>query len=368
VNVPIVELKSQYLAMRDEIDGAIRQVLEASWFILGEQGRRFEAEFAAYLGIPDTVGVGSGTEALHLALLALGIQPGDEVITTPVTAAATACAIRFANATPVFADVEARTLTLDPLDVERRITERTRAIVPVHLYGHAADMDPLMALAERHGLKILEDCAQAHGTRYRGRLVGTLGDAAAFSFYPSKNLGAFGDAGAVACRSADMAKALRMLRNYGEEERYYHTVEGFNSRLDEIQAAILRAKLPHLDRWNERRREIAAQYSRLIRNDAVALPAEAAWSTHIYHLYVVRTADRDALRRHLAEREVGSQIHYPIPLHLQQAFAHLGQGPGSCPVAEEAAGQILSLPLYPELTEAQIAHVAACVNAYLPAS
>jgi dTDP-4-amino-4,6-dideoxygalactose transaminase len=366
VNVPIVELKSQYLAMREEIDGAIRQVLEASWFILGEQGRRFEEEFAAYLGLPHAVGVGSGTEALHLALLALGIGPGDEVITTPLTAAATACAIRFANATPVFADVDARTLTLDPADVERRITPRTRAIVPVHLYGHAVDMDPLLALAARHGLKILEDCAQAHGTRYRGRLVGTIGDAAAFSFYPSKNLGAYGDAGAVACRSAEHAKSVRMLRNYGEEERYYHSIEGFNSRLDEIQAAILRAKLPHLDRWNQRRREIAAQYSRLIHNDAVALPAEAPWSTHIYHLYVVRTADRDALRRHLADGGVGSQIHYPVPLHLQKAFAHLSQGPGSCPVAEEAAGRILSLPLYPELTEEQIAHVAATVSAYRP--
>jgi dTDP-4-amino-4,6-dideoxygalactose transaminase len=366
VNVPIVELKSQYLGLREEIDGAIRQVLEASWFILGEQGRRFEEEFATYLGVPHSVGVGSGTEALHLALLALGIQPGDEVITTPATAAATACAIRFANATPVFADVDPRTLTLDPAAVERRITPRTRAIVPVHLYGHAVDMDPLLALAQRHGLKLVEDCAQAHGTRYRGRMVGTLGDAAAFSFYPSKNLGAYGDAGAVACRSAEHAKALKMLRNYGEEERYYHSIEGFNSRLDEIQAAILRAKLPHLDRWNQRRREIAARFSRLIRNEAVSLPSEAAWSTHIYHLYVVRTEDRGALRRHLADAGVGSQIHYPVPLHLQKAFAHLGQGPGSCPIAEEAAGKVLSLPLYPELTEDQIAHVVATVNAYRP--
>jgi len=361
-----VELKSQYLGMREEIDAAIRQVLEASWFILGEQGRRFEEEFAAYLGLPHSVGVGSGTEALHLALLALGIQPGDEVITTPVTAAATACAIRFANATPVFADVDARTLTLDPAAVESRITPRTRAIVPVHLYGHAADMDPLLALAQRHGLKIVEDCAQAHGTRYRGRLVGTLGDASAFSFYPSKNLGAYGDAGAVACRDAEPAKAVRMLRNYGEEERYYHTIEGFNSRLDEIQAAILRAKLPHLERWNEQRRAISAQYGHLMQNLSVTLPTEADWSRHIYHLYVVRTADRDALRRHLADAGVGSQIHYPVPLHLQKAFAHLGQGPGSCPVAEEAADEILSLPLYPELTEAQIAHVVATVNSYQP--
>lgn len=364
MNVPIVELKSQYLGMREEIDGAIRQVMEASWFILGEQGRRFEEEFAAYLGLPHAVGVGSGTEALHLALLALGVQPGDEVITSPVTAAATACAIRFANAIPVFADVDVRTLTLDPADVERRVTSRTRAIVPVHLYGHAVDMDPLLDLAQRHGLKILEDCAQAHGTRYRGRLVGTLGDAAAFSFYPSKNLGAYGDGGAVTCGTAEIAHQVRMLRNYGEEERYYHSIEGFNSRLDEIQAAILRAKLPHLDAWNARRRAIAAEFGRLIQNEAVTLPSEAEWSTHIYHLYVVRTADRDALRRHLAEGGVGSQIHYPVPLHLQKAFAHLGQGAGSCPVAEEAAGHILSLPLYPELTEDQVAHVAACVNAY----
>jgi dTDP-4-amino-4,6-dideoxygalactose transaminase len=366
VNVPIVELKSQYLDLRAEIDAAIQQVLDASWYVLGEQGRRFEEEFADYLGLPHAVGVGSGTEALHLALLACGIQPGDEVITTPMTAAATACAIRFANATPVFADVDATTLTLDPQDVERRLTSRTRAILPVHLYGHPADLDPLLALAHRHDLRLIEDCAQAHGTRYRGRLVGTFGDAAAFSFYPSKNLGAYGDAGAVVCRDAAMAQQLRMLRNYGEEKRYFHSIEGFNSRLDEIQAAILRAKLPYLNRWNDRRRAIATHYQHRVHHSVVDLPVERPDAGHTYHLYVVRTPHREALREHLALRGIGSQIHYPVPLHRQQAFAHLGQGAGDCPIAEEAAERVLSLPMFPELTDEQVAHVVDGMNSFAP--
>jgi dTDP-4-amino-4,6-dideoxygalactose transaminase len=364
VTVPIVELKTQYLVHRSEIDAAIRAVLDASWFILGEQGRRFEEEFASALGAPFAVGVGSGTEAIHLSLLALGIKAGDEVITTPVTAAATACAIRFANAMPVFADVDPATLTLDPADVARRITPRTRAIVPVHLYGHPADLNPLIDLARRHGLTLIEDCAQSTGARYHGQATGTFGDAAAFSFYPSKNLGAYGDGGAVLCRDAETVHKLRRLRNYGEEQRYYHSVEGFNSRLDELQAAILRAKLPYLERWNARRREVAERYRELIRHPAVELPAEQPWGEHVYHLYVIQTADRDALRQHLGDRGVGSQIHYPVPLHLQEAFASLGQGPGECPVAERACSRILSLPIYPELTEEQVVYVADAVNSF----
>ncbi len=367
MNVPVVELKSQYTNLREEIDAAIRQVLEASWYVLGDQGRQLEEAFAAWLGMPHAVGVGNGTDAIQLALVALGVEPGDEVITTPTTAAPTAMAIRSAGAVPVFADIDARTFALDPAAVERCITPRTRAIVPVHLYGHPADMDPLLALARAHNLKVVEDCAQAHGARCRGRLVGTLGDAAAFSFYPSKNLGAFGDAGAVVCPDPDLARRLRMLRNYGEEERYHHTIEGVNSRLDEIQAAILRAKLPHLDGWNERRRAIAAQYNRRICHKGVILPAEQPWAHHVYHLYVLRTPHRDAFRKHLADRGVGTQIHYPIPLHLQKAFARLGQGPGSCPVAEELAPQLVTLPMYPELTDEQVAYVADCVNDFAAA-
>jgi dTDP-4-amino-4,6-dideoxygalactose transaminase len=362
MNVPVVELKSQYTSLRPEVDVAIQQVLDASWYILGEQGRRLEEEFAAYLGMAHAVGVGNGTDAIQLALTALGVQPGDEVITTPTTAAPTAMAIRSAGAIPVFADIDERTVTLDPAAVARHITPRTRAVVPVHLYGHPVDMDPLLALAREHNLKVVEDCAQAHGTRYRGRLVGTMGDAAAFSFYPSKNLGAYGDAGAVVCHDPDLARKLRMLRNYGEEERYHHTIEGINSRLDEIQAAILRVKLPHLDAWNERRRAIAAQYNRGICHKGVILPAEQPWGHHVYHLYVIRTAHRDALRQHLADHGVGTQIHYPIPLHLQKAFAYLGQGPGTCPVSEALAPQLLTLPMYPELTDEQVAYVADCVN------
>ena len=366
MNVPVSELKTQYLDLKNEIDAAIAGVLDASWFVLGEQGRRFEAEFAAFSGVEgeSVVGVGSGTEAIHLALLALGIGPGDEVITTPLTAAATAMAVRFAGAIPVFADVDARTGTLDPQDVARRVTPRTRALLPVHLYGQAADMDPLLEIAARHDLRVIEDCAQAHGTLYRERVVGTLGDAAAFSFYPSKNLGAYGDAGAVLCPNAALAGKIRMLRNYGEATRYHHTIEGFNSRLDEMQAAILRAKLPHLAAWNERRRAIAAGYGERIRHPDVALPVEMEWGRHVYHLYVVRTRHRDALRAHLASRGVGAQIHYPIPLHLQGAFAHLGQAAGSCPVAEEMAHSLLTLPMSPELTDDQVAHVADAVNAF----
>lgn len=364
MQVPVVELKSQYLQHRAALDAAIAGVLEASWFVLGEQGKRFEAEFAAYLDMPEAVGVGSGTEALHLAFVALGIGPGDEVITTPVTAAATAMAIRFAGATPVFADVDVQTLNLDPASVAERVTARTRAIVPVHLYGHPADLEGLQALARRHGLLLIEDCAQAHGARCNGRLVGTFGDAAAFSFYPSKNLGAYGDAGAVVCRDPALAETLRMLRNYGEETRYHHAIEGFNSRLDEMQAAILRAKLPLLDGWNERRREIAALYRRHLRPEGVGLPAEQSWARSVYHLYVVQSARRDALRAYLAERGVGTQIHYPVPLHLQKAFAPLGQGEGTCPVAERLAGQILTLPMYPELTDEQVVYVAESVNAF----
>jgi dTDP-4-amino-4,6-dideoxygalactose transaminase len=364
MKVPILEFKSQYRAHQTEIDAAIRDVLEASWFILGKQLTAFEEEFAAYCGARYCVGVGSGTEALHLSLLACGVEQGDEVITVPNTAVPTVCAIDFAGAAPVFADIDPATFTLDPEELERRVTPRTKAILPVHLYGQPADLDPILAIARDRGLRVIDDAAQAHGAEYRGRRIGALTDATAWSFYPSKNLGAYGDAGAVTTDDPELAQRVRMLRNYGEEERYHHTLRGFNSRLDEIQAAILRAKLPHLDRWNDRRRAIAARYNEAIHHPDIQLPTEAAWARHVYHLYVVRLARRDALREHLAAREVGSQIHYPIPIYLQKAYAYLEVSPGDCSRAEHAMAQILSLPLYPEMTEEQVTAVVEAVNSF----
>ncbi len=364
MRVPIVELKSQYRAHQAELDGAIREVLEASWFILGQQGEAFEREFAQYCGAAYAVGVGSGTEALHLSLRACGVGPGDEVITVPNTAVPTVCAIDFAGASPVFADIDPMTLTLDPTDLARCLTSKTKAVVPVHLYGQAADMGPVCAFARQHGLRVVDDAAQAHGAEYRGHRIGKLADATAWSFYPSKNLGAYGDAGAVTTNDAEVARRLRMLRNYGEEERYYHTMRGFNSRLDEIQAAILRVKLRHLDSWNERRRAIAASYRELIDHPEVQHPVEAPWGRHVFHLYVVRSARRDALREHLMTREIGSQIHYPVPIYRQAAYASLQIPPGHCPEAERAAAEVLSLPLYPELTDDQVEAVAHAVNEF----
>lgn len=362
MRVPIVELKSQYRAHRSELDGAIREVLEASWFILGQQGEAFESEFAAYCGASHAAGVGSGTEALHLALLACGVGPGDEVITVPNTAVATVCAIDFAGATPVFADIDPVTFNLGPGELERRLTPRTKAIVPVHLYGQPADMQPIGDFARRHGLRVVDDAAQAHGAEYRGQRIGALADATAWSFYPSKNLGAYGDGGAVTTNDPELAQRVRMLRNYGEERRYYHTLRGFNSRLDEIQAAILRVKLRHLDEWNDRRRTIAARYAAAIHHPEVQLPREAPWARHVFHLFVIRARQRDALRAYLLSREIGTQIHYPLPVYHQEAYAHLGVPAGDCPEAERAAAEVLSLPLYPELTDAQAGAVAEAVN------
>jgi dTDP-4-amino-4,6-dideoxygalactose transaminase len=368
MRVPIGELKSQYLRMKPEIDAAIQEVLDAGWFVLGRQGTAFEEEYARHCGVTHAVGVGSGTEALHLTLVASGVGRGDEVITAPLTAQATVSAIQAAGATPVFADIDPRTFTMDPESAAARVTPRTRALLPVHLYGHPASLPALVELARQNGLLLIEDGAQSDGARCEGRPVGTFGEAGCFSFYPTKNLGAYGDAGAVVTQDAARAERLRLLRNYGEspDRRFHHTIQGFNSRLDELQAAILRVKLLHLDADNERRREIAAWYGAHLTNPCLVLPAEEPWAHHVYHLYVVRTAHREALREHLARWEVGTQVHYPVPLHLQEANAYLGIPAGACPEAERAAREVLSLPLYPELTEAQLHHVAAGVNAFEP--
>jgi dTDP-4-amino-4,6-dideoxygalactose transaminase len=349
-----------------EVDGAIGRVLRRGWFILGEEVRAFERDFAEYLGCRNVVGVGSGTEALHLALVAAGVSPGDEVITAANTCVPTASGITSAGARVVLADVDPISFTIQPADLERAITPLTRAIVPVHLYGQAADMDPIIDVSRRRGIPVIEDAAQGHGATYKGRKLGTLGDAGCFSFYPSKNLGAFGDGGAVATDNDDLAEKLRQLRNYGEQHRYFHKTKGVNSRLDEIQAAILTSKLPHLDSWNLRRRQVARFYDSEIANPAVTKPTEQSYGQHNYHLYVLRCRSRGDLQRHLASEGISTLIHYPVPLHLQEAYSDLGLGPGSYRVSEQLAEEVLSLPIFPELTDGEARRVADAVNSFVP--
>ncbi len=364
--IPYVELKTQFAAIEPEVRAAIDEVFASGWFVLGEQVRSFETEFANYLGIGHAVGVASGTDAIHLALRALGIGPGDEVITVPNTCVPTLCGIVATGATPVLADVDPETLTLCPERFAEAITSKTRAVVPVHLYGHPCDMDSILAVARQHGIAVVEDCAQAHGSLYKGTHCGTFGDAAAFSFYPSKNLGAYGDGGTVVTSREDVAERVRMLRNYGEETRYHHTIQGVNSRLDEMQAAILRVKLRHLDKWNAARRTRATAYGHELANAGVTVPMEADWAQSNYHLYVVRSELRDALQEHLRSNGIGTYIHYPIPIHRQTAYAHLGYSPGQFPVSEAACERVLSLPMYPEFPLECIPEVARCIAAFKP--
>ena len=359
--IPFVEFKGQFKSIEQEIRAAVDDVLQSGWYILGRHCTAFEEEFAAYVGVRHAVGVGSGTEAIHLALTAAGVGPGDEIITVANTCVPTVAGISASGATPAFVDIDPVTCTMDPSKLEAAMTERTKAIVPVHLYGHPCDMDPIMAVAEKHDIVVVEDCAQAHGAEYRGRRCGTFGTAAAFSFYPTKNLGAYGDGGCVTTNSDALDKELRMLRNYGEEVRYHHSVRGFNSRLDEIQAAILRVKLKHLDEWNDARRERACAYGKHLQGLPIALPVEAPWGRHIYHLFVVRTPQRDRLQKHLHEREIGALLHYPIPIHLQKAFADLNVPRGALPETEKACDEVISLPLYPELPFESIEQIACAV-------
>ncbi|MCL5264810.1 MAG: DegT/DnrJ/EryC1/StrS family aminotransferase [Chloroflexi bacterium] len=363
-SVPFGEVKTQYHSMKSEIDQAIAEVLESGWFVLGKNVEAFEAEFAAYVGARHAIGVGSGTEALHIALLACGVEPGDEVLTVPNTAVPTASAISFANAIPTFVDIDPRSFDMNPAEIEARITPRTRVILPVHLYGQAADMGPIMEIARKHGLRVIEDACQAHGAEYKGRKVGTLGDIACFSFYPSKNLGAYGDGGIITTDDDALAERCWLLRNYGQKVRYYHSIKGFNSRLDELQAAILRVKLRKLDAWNNARRARAALYSQLLLGSEVIPPEEMPYGRHVYHLYVVRSSHRDDLQRFLAENGVGTVIHYPIPVHMQEAYQGLGHKLGDFPIAEAYAREILSLPMYPELPEESITRVAQVIRQY----
>jgi dTDP-3-amino-3,4,6-trideoxy-alpha-D-glucose transaminase len=357
-----MDMRGQLQAMRPEIDAAVARVLDSGRFILGPEGEALEKELAARVQASHCVAVANGTEALQLALEALGVGPGDEVVTSPLTAAFTALAILRAGARPVFADVDPLTLNLDPEAADRAVTQRTKALMPVHLYGHPADLDPLLALARDRGLAVVEDACQAVGARYRGRPVGCVAGMGALSFYPTKNLGALGDGGAILVDDAGRAAKLRQLRNGGQSDRYRHEVAGLNSRLDELQAAILRVGLRHLEASTTRRRELAAIYQRELQGARLRLPREQPYATAVYHLFVIRHTRRDELMTGLKERGIETLIHYPIPLHLQPAFAHLGGRPGHFPVAEAAARSILSLPLHPGMTDEQVRFVAASVR------
>jgi dTDP-4-amino-4,6-dideoxygalactose transaminase len=361
--IPYADLRTQYRSIQPEIDAAVLRVLDSTQFILGEEVAAFEREFAAYCGTAEAIGVNSGTSALHLALLAAGVGPGDEVITVPFTFVATTAAIVYAGATPVFVDVDAETFTMAPAAIEKAITPRTKAIMPVHLYGHAADMDPILDIAGRRGLIVIEDAAQAHGATYKGRPCGSMGAVAAFSFYPGKNLGAYGEGGAVVTSDPALAKTIRIMRSWGEERRYEHSVKGFNYRMDGIQGAILRVKLRHLEAWTEARRARAAEYTRAFAGTGIATPIERPQCRHVYHVYALRLPNREAMRAALQAADIQTGIHYPIPVHLQPAHADLGYRAGDFPVSEQLAAQVLSLPMFPEMTSEQVQQVAAAVLA-----
>lgn len=357
MKIPFGDLKRQYEAIRPAIDTVTQKVYESGWFILGEYVRLFEANFARYCGAEYGVGVGSGTEALHLALLACGVEPGDEVITVANTCVPTLSAVSFAGAIPVFVDIDEHTFTIDPARIEERITPRTKAILPVHLYGQCADIDPILEIANRYNLVVVEDCAQASGSLYKGQMAGTMGHAGAFSFYPSKNLGAFGDGGLVLTHDAEIAQTVVKLRNYGQEKRYYHSIKGFNSRLDELQAAILDVKLPHLDTWNHRRRQIADRYHNAFQAVGLRCPIEASDRHHVYHLYVLRVPHRDRFQQLLDEKGINTIIHYPVPVHLQESYVECRDQSKYLPVTEQLANEIVSLPLYPELIDAEVDYI-----------
>lgn len=354
MKIEFVDLKSQYQTIADEIDQAINKVVKNGDFILGEAVAIFEKEFAEYCQCKCGIGVGSGTEALHLALKACDIGPDDEVITAANTYIATVLAITYSGARPVLIDINPETYNMDVKKLEAVINNKTKAIIPVHLYGQPADMDPILGIAKRHNLKVIEDACQAHGAEYKGKRLGSLGDIGCFSFYPGKNLGAYGDGGMVVTNNESLAEKVKMLRNYGQKVKYYHLMKGFNSRLDTIQAAILMVKLKKLDKWNKMRRENAKKYSYFLKNSNIVIPLEMSYVKHVYHLYVIRVNNREKLQKRLAERGISTGVHYPIPVHLQEAYKDLGYTLGDFPVAEGYSDNILSLPMYPELTNAQI--------------
>ncbi|KJS03281.1 MAG: erythromycin biosynthesis sensory transduction protein eryC1 [Desulfobulbaceae bacterium BRH_c16a] len=352
-----MDLKAQYQTIKSEIKPAINRVLDNCSYVLGPEVAAFEKEFAAYQDAAFGVAVNSGTSALHLALLSAGIGPGDEVITVPFTFVATVAAIVYTGARPVFVDVDPQTLTMDIDRIEASITSRTKCILPVHIYGQSAEMDPIMEIARRHGLIVIEDACQAHGAEYHGRRVGSIGDMGCFSFYPGKNLGAYGEGGIVTTNDSAHDKNIRMLRDWGAESKYNHILKGYNYRMEGMQGAVLQVKLRHLEKWTEARRSLAALYHKLLAGTGAKIPHELPANRHVYHVYAIRVARRDALQRALAEKGVHTGIHYPVPVHLQPAYADLGYKPGDFPHSEAAANEVLSLPLYAELHTAQLEYV-----------
>lgn len=366
--VTFFDLKKQNQALEGEITAAVAQVIKSGHFILGPNVAEFEKEVAAYCGTKYAVGVASGTDALLLALKACGIKEGDEVITSPFTFIATAEVIASCGATPVFADIEPNSFTINPAEIEKKITKKTRAIIPVHLYGHACQMDQIMALAKKHSLKVIEDCAQAIGTKYKNKFVGSFGDAGAFSFFPTKNLGGFGDGGIITTNEQHIAEELKVLRNHGSRKTYHHDLIGYNSRLDEIQAAVLRIKLRHLESYAEARRKNADFYYKNLKNiKQLVLPSEAENTHHIYNQFTIKVSDRERLHEHLKSKGIGSMIYYPISLHQQNAFAPLGYKTGDFPQSEAIQNQVLSLPIYPEITEAELQEVCFAIRDFYKA-
>ena len=350
--IPFVDLKAQYLSIKDEIRAAMDEVLDNTAFILGPAVERFEKKFAAYVNVKHAVGVNSGTSALHLALLVAGVGPGDEVIVPAMTFIATASAVDYTGARPVFVDVDPVSYTIDVTGIEAKVTKRTKAIMPVHLYGQPADMDPIMDIARKHGLLVIEDAAQAHGAEYKGRRCGSIGDIAGFSFYPGKNLGAFGEGGAITTNRDDFAETVRMLRDWGQRRKGEHELKGFNYRLEGLQAAVLAVKLNHIELWNDSRRRAAAEYDRLLKGvPGVVTPQRMEYAKHVYHVYGILVGDRDRVAKVLQEKGISTNVHYPRPVHLQKCFASLGYRQGDFPVAERLAAEELSLPIYPELTD-----------------
>ena len=360
--IPFVDLKAQYAGIKGEVNAAIQGVLDSCQFTLGSEVAKFEEEFASYSGAKFGLGVNTGTSALHLALLAAGIGPGDEVITVPFTFVATVAAIYYTGATPVFVDIDPRTFNMDPDGLEAAITPRTRAIIPVHLYGQTAEMDPILSIARKHKLVVVEDACQAHGAEYRGRRAGGMGDMGCFSFYPGKNLGAYGEGGMVVTSNSEYARKIRMLRDWGAEQKYQHVLKGYNYRLEGIQGAVLRVKLRHLEAWTEARRAAGARYNQLLAGSGVAIPEAMPHNRHVYHIYAIRTPDRQAWQSSLLANGVQTGIHYPIPVHLLPAYADLGYKEGQFPHSERAAREVLSLPMYPELTAPMQEQVVAAVR------
>jgi dTDP-4-amino-4,6-dideoxygalactose transaminase len=364
MKVPYFDLSARLKPLRPQLDAAIARTLDNTSFCLGPDVASFESDFAAWCEAPYSVGFNSGTSALHVAMQILGAGPGTEVITTPFTFIATSWAIVYTGARPVFVDIDDATMTIAPELIGPAITPRTKAVLPVHLYGHPFDIDPVLALCQQHALPLVEDAAQAHGARYKGRQVGTFGAMSGYSFYPGKNIGACGEGGALVMKDDALAKHAKSVREHGSTERYYHDEIGYNYRMEGLQGAVLGVQLPHLSRWNERRREIAHRYHQLLKDTPLRLPMEAAWAQSVYHLYVVRHPARDRLKSFLEANGIGAALHYPHPLHLQKCFAHLGYQPGDFPNAERAAKECLSLPIYPELTDAQIDLVSATIHKF----